>query len=231
MKHLIIILLFLIPICGFSQVLRRSYTNVGFQYIQPTDSLKDFIEGGFWGINAGTELPVFGSPIEIGFDYAWANFDSKERDFVLSYYQSITGQYIYNNATMRFRNSNNRALCNIRLKLFNGPFQPYVDFVGGFESYRVSSDIVTAEGGYSVATGSNFQYFDITEVYGWSAGLRVSSNEKLFIDFKLQNLKSGPVNYIDLNTITIINGQTINYTIKEITPQKFVYQVGLSYTY
>jgi hypothetical protein len=47
----------------------------------------------------------------------------------------------------------------------------------------------------------------------------------------MQNLKSGPVNYIDLNTITIIDGQAVNYTIKEIVPQKFVYQVGLSYTY
>ena len=231
MKQLLFFILFLFPLYLISQVPRRSYTNVGFQYIQPTDSLKDFIEGNFWGINAGSEVPIFGSPIEIGFDYAWANFDSKDKEFVLSYFQSITGQYIYNNATMRFRNSNNRALSNIRLKLFNGPFQPYVDFVSGFESYRVSSDIVTAEGGYSAATGSNFQYFDITYVYGWSAGLRVSSNGKLFMDFKIQNLKSGPVNYIDLNTIKIIDGQTINYTIKEIVPQKFVYQVGLSYTY
>lgn len=231
MRRILLLIFFILPTFLFSQAPRRSYTNVGFQYIEPTDSLKDFIEGGFWGLNAGTELPIFGSPIEIGFDYSWANFDSEDRDFVLSYFQSITGQYTYNYATMRFRNSNNRALCNVRLKLFNGTFQPYVDLVGGFESYRVSSDIVTAEGGYSAATGSNFQYFDITEVYGWSAGIRISSNEKLFVDFKLQNLKSNPVNYIDLNTITIINGQSVNYTIKEITPKKFVYQVGLSYTY
>lgn len=231
MKHSIIFILFLIPTCLFSQVQRRSYSNLGFQYIEPTDSLKDFIEGGYWGINAGSEVPVFDSPIEIGFDYSWSNFDSKEQEFVLSYFQSISGQYIYNYATMRFRNTNNRALSNIRLKLFKGPFQPYMDLVGGFESFRVSSDIITAEGGYSAITGSNFQYFDITYIYGWSAGLRVSGNEKLFIDFKLQNLKSGPVNYIDLNSIVIIDGQTINYTVKEIFPQKFVYQVGLSYTY
>jgi hypothetical protein len=132
---------------------------------------------------------------------------------------------------MKFRNSNNRALINLRLKLFNGPFQPYVDLVGGFESYRVSSDIITEEGGYSATTGSNFQYFDLTHVYGWSAGIRISSNEKLFMDFKIQNLKSGPVNYIDLSNIKIIDGQTVIYTIKEIFPQKFVYQVGISYTY
>jgi adenylate kinase family enzyme len=29
----------------------------------------------------------------------------------------------------------------------------------------------------------------------------------------------------------IIDGQTVIYTIKEIFPQKFVYQVGISYTY
>jgi hypothetical protein len=231
MKKIIVLLFFLLPTCIFSQVPRRSYSNVGFQYIQPTDSLKDFIEGGYWGINAGSESPIFGSPIEFGFDYSWSSFDSKEKEFVLSYFQSNTGQYVYNYATMRFRNTNNRALCNIRLKFLNGPFQPYVDFVGGFESYRVSSDIITAQGGYSAATGSNFQYFDITEVYGWSAGIRISSNKKLFMDFKIQNLKSGPVNYIDLDNVTIINGQNVNYTIKEITPQKFVYQVGLSYTY
>ena len=231
MKQLLLLIYFIIPICLFSQTPRRSYTNVGFQYIEPTDSLKDFIEGGFWGINAGTELPIFESPIEIGFDYSWSNFDSEDRDFVLSYYQSISGQYFYNYGTMRFRNSNNRVLCNIRLKLFNGGFQPYFDIVGGFESYRVSSDIITNGGAYSIATTSNFQYFDITEVYGWSAGLRVSSNGKLFVDFKLQNLKSGTVNYIDLDSVIIVNGQSVNYSIKEITPKKFVYQVGLSYTY
>jgi hypothetical protein len=87
MRHLLLLIFFLLTTCLFSQVPRRSYTNVGFQYIQPTDSLKDFIEGGFWGLNAGTELPIFGSLIEIGFDYAWANFDSEDREFVLSYFQ------------------------------------------------------------------------------------------------------------------------------------------------
>lgn len=231
MKRLLIFLLFLLPLYSFSQVKRRSYTNIGLQLIQPTDSLKDFIGGGFWGISAGVESPIFESPIEIGFDYAWSNFDSDEQEFVQSYFVSNTGQYVYNYATMRFRNSNNRALINLRLKLFNGPFQPYVDLVGGFESYRVSSDIITEEGGYSATTGSNFQYFDLTHVYGWSAGIRISSNEKLFMDFKIQNLKSGPVNYIDLSNIKIIDGQTVIYTIKEIFPQKFVYQVGISYTY
>jgi hypothetical protein len=231
MKQLLLFLFFLFPIIGSSQPPRRSYTNVGLQYVKVTELIEGFNDGVFWGINAGTQTPVFSSPIEIGFDYSWGNIDSEDRDFVISYYQTFTGQYSYNNATMRFRNSNNRALCNIRIKPFNGPLQPYIDWVGGFESYRVSSDIITLEGGYSSTTGSNFQYFDITEVYGWSAGLRISSNEKLFVDFKIQNLKSGPVDYIDLNTITIINSQSINYTIKEITPKKFVYQVGLSYTY
>ena len=121
MKQLLFFILFLFPLYLFPQVPRRSYTNVGLQYIQPTDSLKDFIEGGFWGINAGTEIPIFESPIEIGFDYDWANFDSEEKEFVLSYFQSVTGQYIYNNATMRFRNSNNRALSNIRLSVKSTP--------------------------------------------------------------------------------------------------------------
>lgn len=231
MKRLITFLFFLVPFCSIAQVPRRSYSNVSLQYIQPTDSIKDFLEGGFWGLNAGTQIPIFNSPIEIGFDYAWCNFDSEDREFVLNYYQSFTGQYIYNNATIRFRNTNNRALCNVRIKPFNGLIQPYIDLVGGFESYRVSSDIITMEGGYSATTGSNFQYFDITEVIGWSAGFRISSNEKLFIDFKFQNLISQPVNYIDLNSIIVIDSQSINYTIKEITPKKFVYQVGLSYTY
>jgi len=48
---------------------------------------------------------------------------------------------------------------------------------------------------------------------------------------KIHNLKSGPENYIDLSNIKIIDGQTVIYTIKEIFPQKFVYQVGISYTY
>ena len=83
----------------------------------------------------------------------------------------------------------------------------------------------------SASNGGSFQYFDIAYLYGWSGGLRVSSNEKLFIDFKVQKIKSGPVNYIDLDSITIIDGQTVNFVITEIKPEKFVYQVGLSYTY
>jgi hypothetical protein len=215
----------------FGQGYRNSYTNVGFQMVQPMDTLKYLLDGNFYGINAGTNLPIFNSGIEIGFDYSWARLEHKDEDFVINYFVSVTGQYVYENATMYLQNRNNRYVTNLRLRPFNGKFQPYAELNCGFESYRVLADVIKEGYGYSYASNSNFQYYDITYVTGWSAGLRISSNEKLFVDFKFQNLKSGPVNYVKLNTFTIIDDENIFYEKIQITPKKFVYQVGLSYTY
>ena len=232
MKRLIsITILFLFSLLSKGQYYRSSYSNVGLQVIQPIDSLKYFIGDTFFGINAGTNLPIFNSLIEIGFDYSWARLEQEDREFVINNYQSITGQYIYENATMILQNRNNRYITNLRFKPFKGNFQPYFDINCGFESYRILADVIKEGYGYSYASNSNFQYYDITYVTGWSAGLRISSNEKLFVDFKFQTLKSGPVNYVKFDTFTIIDDENIFYEKTEIEPKKFVYQVGLSYTY
>ena len=232
MKKIIVFkLLIFLSIFSYGQSFRSSYSNVGFQVSQPLDSLKDIIGDVFVGINDGTNLPIFNSGIEIGFDYSWARMEQEDRDFVINYFVSVTGQYVYENATMFLQNRNNRYVTNLRLRPFNGKFQPYAELNCGFESYRVLADVIKEGYGYSYASNSNFQYYDITYVVGWSAGLRISSNEKLFIDFKFQNLKSGPVNYVKLDTFTIIDDENIFYEKTQITPRKFVYQVGLSYTY
>lgn len=231
MKKIFSILLILLSLNSFGQGFRNSYSNVGFQMAQPLDTLKSILGGNFYGVNVGNNLPIFNSFIEIGFDYSWGRLDYKEQDFVINYFVSVTGQYVYQEATMRLQNTNNRYVTNLRFKPFNGPFQPFFDLNCGFETYRVSSDVIKEGYGYSYGASSNFQYYDLSYLLGWSAGLRISSNEKLFFDFKFQKLDSGPVNYIDLNTITIIDDQNIFYEKTEIYPKKFVYQVGLSYTY
>jgi hypothetical protein len=92
--------------------------------VQPMDTLKYLLDGNFYGINAGTNLPIFNSGIEIGFDYSWARLEHKDEDFVINYFVSVTGQYVYENATMYLQNRNNRYVTNLRLRPFNGRFQP-----------------------------------------------------------------------------------------------------------
>ena len=151
-KTSFILILAFLSLVSKGQMYSYSYSNVGLQVIQPLDSLKYFVGDNFFGINAGTNLSIFNSPIEIGFDYSWAKLQQEDRDFVINSYQSVTGQYIYENATMVLQNRNNRYITNVRFKPFKGNIQPYADFNCGFESYRILTDVIKEGYGYSYAS-------------------------------------------------------------------------------
>lgn len=233
MKKFLLYSFVTVLVCGMSlqaqsQQRRRPSLNFGVQVAQPLGQFGQVYDGYPAGLAGTFSGPVGNSPFEVGFGLAWNSMGSQDEDISAYVGTDIDGDSIYENGSMRIRSNNNRFQLLGRFRPFNGMIQPYGDGIIGVETYKTKTDITLNNSGYTEASNSISQHFDMAYSYGWAVGLRIRIAPNIFIDGRFENLIGGPAQYVNQETIQVLDSENITFETNESRTDKYTYQIGIA---
>lgn len=234
MKKSITLILILSAIFLGKDVLsqRRSPNlNIGLQMAQPLGEFATHYEGLPAGFGCSFSMPIFRSPIEWGIGYAWNSMGSSDRDIIALINQDSINGNVYSEGKMAIRSSNGRYLVHARIRPLAGKIQPYADLFSGLETYKTTTSITLDNSGYSSELSTNRDHLDMTYCYGWALGLRWRVAPGIYIEGRYENINGGQVQYVDDESISINNDNSIAFDLKESKTNKAVYQVGVAISF
>ncbi len=213
--------MYLFLLCLWFPAKAISQLNAGFQlqYAQALGELKEesYRNGG--GLNLdilygefGTSLPiVFQTGIQADF-----NFHGQESESVTL----NTGE----TAEISIRNQNAGIFGTIRALSPYSPVRVYLDGLIGTRFF-FSQDVFMLEG----AEDSDIEGITNTWAfsYGGAIGLLVQINDELSIDARLKYTQGSWAEYVDLETVELVNDEFI-YDFQRSTTQLLTFQLGIS---
>ncbi|MFN5621572.1 MAG: hypothetical protein ACK478_09745 [Flavobacteriales bacterium] len=211
------------------QAQRRSPNlNLGIQVAQPLGEFATQYEGFPAGIGGSFSMPVLRSPIEWGIGYAWNSMGSSDRDIVALINQDSINGNVYSEGKMAIRSTNSRYLAHARIRPLAGKIQPYGDVFSGLETYKTTTSITLDNSGYSSELSTNRDHLDMTYCFGWALGLRWRVAPGVYVEGRYENITGGKVKYVNDESISINNDNSIAFDLKESKTNKAVYQVGVA---
>jgi opacity protein-like surface antigen len=231
MKKSFILLLIVVGLIGVNEAhaQRRSPNlNLGLQLAQPLGEFAAQYEGFPVGIGGSFSMPILRLPIEWGIGYAWNSMGSSDRDIVALINQDSINGNVYSEGTIAIRSTNSRYLAHARIRPLAGKIQPYGDVFAGLESYKTTTSITLDNSGYSSELSTNRDHLDMTYCFGWALGLRWRVAPGVYVEGRYENINGGKVKYVNDESISINNDNTIAFDLKESKTNKAVYQVGVA---
>lgn len=200
--------------------------TMGVQVVDPLGDFGDKYSGTPAGL-AGLFTVNWGrTPFEFGFGAAWNSMGSQAEDILIYIGDDVDGNELFTDGRMTV-NSNIYTYHAVgRFKPLAGPFQPYVDVLGGFKTF--SSRWKIREDGNSEVFDENRETRDFALSSGWAAGVKVRLNEYLMIEGRFEKLNGGEVDFIDPETLVIGYEGELEYSLVTTKTNSHVFQLGIS---
>lgn len=234
-KSLIILVLFLSASTGFAQLFRDRRDpslSVGLQLTEPKGEFAHVYEGIPVGLGGHFTAPVANSPLELGVSFLWNSMNARNEDVSVLIGQDEMGNDIYDQGTLRIRNTMYRYQVIARIKPFAGRFQVYGDLFTGLSQFKTSTDIEIDNSGYSEVVGSRVYERDFAANYGWAIGLRIRLLRGIYVEGRFENVKGAKADYVDPNSIEVNTATNeITYAIKQSKTSNYMYQLGLAFQF
>jgi len=239
MKKLLVLSFILTSLLSFAQ--EKSYSNrnprhatVGFgvQFVQPTGEYADRYTGNPIGLSGTFSNPIKQSPFDWGFQFSWNQMGALDQDISVYGGLNAAGDSIFNNGTYRVRHNNYRYQGLIRIRPFNGFFQPYAEGLAGIESFSTKTDLsVQNSGGFSSVEDAKVQQSSTSFLYGYAVGLRIRTKraKNVWFDLRYENIQGGKAQYVIPETVTVQNNTSINYTTGTTKTNRQIIQFGLTF--
>jgi len=206
---------------------RSPNLNIGLQVAQPLGEFATQYSGQPAGIGGSFSMPVARSPIEWGVGYAWNSMGSSDRDIIALIHSDSSGN-IYSEGKLAIRSTSSRYMLHARIRPLVGKIQPYADAFSGIETFKTTTTITLDNSGYSSEISTNRDHLDMTFLYGWALGLRYRIAPGVYLEARYENLTGGKVQYVDDESISVNNDNTIAFNLKESGTNKAVYQLGVA---
>ncbi len=239
MKNLFLLLFALLTLTNFAQ--EKSYSNrnprhatVGFgvQFVQPTGEYADHYTGNPIGLSGIFSHPIKQSPLDWGFQFSWNQMGALDQDISVYGGTNVLGDTIFNNGTYRVRHNNYRYQGLLRIRPFNGFFQPYAEGLAGIESFSTKTDIsVQNSGGFSSVEDTKVQQSSVSFLYGYALGFRFRTKnaKRVWFDLRYENIQGGKAQYVIPETVTIQNNTDLVYTTGTTKTNRQIIQFGLTF--
>ena len=236
MKKLLFLLFASISIVSIAQ--EKSYSDrnprsatIGFgvQGVQPVGEYADHYNGNPIGLSGTFSHPIKQSPFDWGFQFSWNQMGALDHVYGGT---NAMGDTIFNNGTYRVRHNNYRYQGLLRLRPFNGFFQPYAEGLAGVETFLTKTDLsVQNSGGFSSVEEAKVQQSSTSLLYGYALGLRFrTKNAKhVWFDLRYENIQGGKAQYVIPETVTIQNNTDLVYTTGTTKTNRQIIQFGLTF--
>ena len=239
MKKLLVLSFVLTSLFSFAQ--EKSYSdrnprsaNIGFgvQFVQPTGEYADHYTGNPIGLSGTFSHPIKQSPFDWGFQFSWNQMGALDQDISVYGGTNVSGDTIFNNGTYRVRHNNYRYQGLLRIRPFNGFFQPYAEGLAGIESFSTKTDIsVQNSGGFSSVEDEKVQQSSVSFLYGYALGFRFRAKNarNVWFDLRYENIQGGKAQYVIPETVTIQNNTDLVYTTGTTKTNRQIIQFGLTF--
>ena len=239
MKKLLVLSFVLTSLFSFAQ--EKSYSDrnprhatVGFgvQFVQPTGEYADHYTGNPIGLSGTFSHPIKQSPFDWGFQFSWNQMGALDQDISVYGGTNVSGDTIFNNGTYRVRHNNYRYQGLLRIRPFNGYFQPYVEGLAGIETFSTKTDIsVQNSGGFSSVEDTKVQQSSTSFLYGYALGFRFRTKKarNVWFDLRYENIQGGKAQYVIPETVTIQNNTDLVYTTGTTKTNRQIIQFGLTF--
>ena len=239
MKKLLFLIFASISIVSIAQ--EKSYSNrnprhvtIGFgvQGVQPVGEYADHYNGNPIGLSGTFSHPIKQSPFDWGFQFSWNQMGALDQDISVYGGTNVSGDTIFNNGTYRVRHNNYRYQGLLRIRPFNGFFQPYAEGLAGVETFLTKTDLsVQNSGGFSSVEEAKVQQSSTSLLYGYALGLRFrTKNAKhVWFDLRYENIQGGKAQYVIPETVTIQNNTDLVYTTGTTKTNRQIIHFGLTF--
>jgi hypothetical protein len=239
MKQLLIVFFALISFVTIAQ--EKSYSNrnprhatigFGLQLVQPTGEYADRYNGNPIGLSGTFSHPIKQSPLDWGFQFSWNQLGALNQDISVYGGTNALGDSIFNNGTYRVRHNNYRYQGLLRIRPFNGLFQPYAEGLAGVEAFSTKTDIsVQNSGGFSSVEEAKVQQSSTSLLYGYALGLRIraKNSKHMWFDLRYENIQGGKAQYVIPETVTVQNNTDLVYITGTTNTNRQIIQLGLTF--
>ena len=239
MKKLLFLIFASISIVSVAQ--EKSYSNrnprhatIGFgvQGVQPVGEYADHYNGNPIGLSGTFSHPIKQSPFDWGFQFSWNQMGALDQDILVYGGTNAMGDTIFNNGTYRVRHNNYRYQGLLRLRPFNGFFQPYAEGLAGVETFLTKTDLsVQNSGGFSSVEEAKVQQSSTSLLYGYALGLRFRTKNarKIWFDLRYENIQGGKAQYVIPETVTVQNNTNLVFTTGTTKTNRQIIQFGLTF--
>lgn len=239
MKKLLVLLFVLTSLFSFGQ--EKSYSDrnprhatIGFgvQFVQPTGEYADRYTGNPIGLSGTFSNPIKQSPFDWGLQFSWNQLGALDQDFKSYAGTNAMGDSLFNDGTYRVRHNNYRYQGLLRIRPFNGFFQPYAEGLAGVETFSTKTDIsVQNNGGFSSVEEAKVQQSSTSLLYGYALGLRIRTKKAkhVWFDLRYENIQGEKAQYVIPETVTIQNNTDIVYTTGTTKTNRQIIQLGLTF--
>ena len=239
MKKLLLFCFTLISIATLAQ--EKSYSDrnprnatigVGVQIVQPTGEYADRYNGIPIGLSGVFSHPIKQSPFDWGVQFSWNQMGALDQDITVYGGTNAMGDTIFNNGTYRVRHNNYRYQGLLRLRPFNGFFQPYAEGLAGVETFLTKTDLsVQNSGGFSSVEEAKVQQSSTSLLYGYALGLRFRTKNarKIWFDLRYENIQGGKAQYVIPETVTVQNNTNLVFTTGTTKTNRQIIQFGLTF--
>ncbi len=239
MKKLLVFCFVLTSLFSFAQEKNYSDRNprsatigFGLQFVQPTGEYADHYTENPIGLSGTFSHPIKQSPFDLGFQFSWNQMGALDQDISVYGGTNVSGDTIFNTGTYRVRHNNYRYQGLLRIRPFNGYFQPYAEGLAGIESFSTKTDIsVQNSGGFSSVEDTKVQQSSVSFLFGYALGFRFRTKKakNVWFDLRYENIQGGKAQYVIPETVTIQNNTDLTYTTGTTKTNRQIIQFGLTF--
>jgi hypothetical protein len=211
---------------------RHSTIGVAAQLVEPTGEYAERYNGVPIGLSGTFSHPIKQSPFDWGFQFSWNQLGALDQDISVYAGTNVLGDSVYNDGTYRVRHNNYRYQGLLRIRPFNGFFQPYAEGLAGIESFSTKTDIsVQNSGGFSSVEDTKVQQSSVSFLYGYALGFRFRTKNarRVWFDLRYENIQGGKAQYVIPETVTIQNNTDLVYTTGTTKTNRQIIQFGLTF--
>jgi len=232
MKRFRYIILVIVAFVTVDMQAQRSDYASGFQLgvdVQlgvPRNEFAEVFNGYPVGIAAIASLPVGKSGLfRFGGEFAYASMGEKTQvvELVDQALGTLRGDLELSSRIQSYH-------VFFRLAPFDGAIRPYADVFFGMKIYSTTTDLLFESGGNDYR-GSFPIDRDYTNSYGAAGGILLALGEHVFLDAKLQMIRGGEIEYVDLESVTLADVDAVNdlnFSLETTSTDMLIPQVGLS---
>ncbi len=211
---------------------RTATLGFGIQIAEPTGEYADRYSGNPLGLTGVFSKSIKQTPFDWGFQFSWNQMGALDQDISVYGGTNVLGDTIFNNGTYRVRHNNYRYQGLLRIRPFNGFFQPYAEGLAGIESFSTKTDIsVQNSGGFSSVEDTKVQQSSTSFLYGYALGFRFHAKKarNVWFDLRYENIQGGKAQYVIPETVTIQNNTDLVYTTGTTKTNRQIIQFGLTF--
>jgi len=167
------------------------------------------------------------SPFEIGADMSWNDMGGKRSRVPVYDGYGYAGE-----GRLKVRTTNQVYHGQLRFRPFNGWFKPYADGYVGAKAHQTIAHLTMKQGYEQETVYRDVLERDWTGSIGWGAGVQLRMGRHVNLDIRHQRLLGGGTEYVDRNSIEILDDGGVNYSVTPLKSSPLnTTSVGLTFTF